>query len=408
MKYIVIVGDGMADSPIRELDGKTPLEVANKPNMDFIAREGRCGLLKTLSRDMPLGSDIANLSLLGYDPKEYYPGGRGPLEAAAMNVSLERDDIALRCNLITEDGGILRDYSGGHISSEEAKGLIEFIDKRLGGEKVEFYPGVGYRHLLILRDFSVDPRDIICKPPHDIMGQEIEKNLIKPGSKEAKSIVDMLNDLMKRSNGILNDHPINKKRINEKKPPANMLWFWGAGKKPRMPKFQERFGLKGALISAVDLLRGIAIYLGLEVIDVPGATGYLDTNYDGKAEYALGALESNDLVYVHIEAPDEAGHEGNIREKIKAIEAIDEKIVGRILSELDGKEFSIAILPDHATPIEVRTHTLDPVPFAIYSTLRDGDPVEVYNEKAAAEGFYGIRNGTEFMNLLIKRNEKND
>lgn len=408
MKYIVIIGDGMADRPLKELGGKTPLEVARKPNMDFIARGGRCGLLKTLSDDTPLGSDIANLSILGYDPREYYPGGRGPFEAASMGIGLEKDDIAMRCNLITEDRGILRDYSGGHVSSEDAKELIEFIDKILGSEKVKFYPGVGYRNLLVIKDSSVDPRDIICKPPHDIIGQRIEKNLINSESEEAKSTADMLNDLMRRSDRILNDHPINKKRVNEKKPPVNMIWFWGAGKKPSMPRFEKKFGLKGSLISAVDLLKGIAIYLNLEIVEVPGATGYLDTNYEGKASYAIESLKKNDLVYVHVEATDEAAHEGKIKEKINAIEAIDEKIIKMILSEFKGKEFVIAVLPDHTTPIEVRTHTLDPVPFAIYSPLRKGDSVNFYSEKAAKNGSYGIRKGTEFMDLLLGRNVKNE
>ncbi|MEA3255587.1 MAG: cofactor-independent phosphoglycerate mutase [Candidatus Altiarchaeota archaeon] len=402
MKYIIILGDGMADRPLEELGGRTPLEVANKPGMDFIAREGRCGLLKTLSVDMPLGSDIANMSLLGYDPKKYYPGGRGPFEAAAMNVSLGQGDVALRCNLITEEKGILADYSGGHIKSGEAGELIRFMDEKLGSEEINFYPGVGYRHLLVLRNLSVDPGDIICKPPHDIVGQEIDINLVESGSEEAESTVDLLNKLMRDSNKLLCDHPLNKKRIGEGKPPANMLWFWGAGRKPVMPSFEERFGLKGSLISAVDLLKGIGVYLGMEVIEVPGATGYLDTDYGGKAEYAIKALKSNDLVYVHIEAPDEAGHEGNIREKIKAIEAIDELIIERILDEFRGKEFTIAVLPDHATPIEARTHTVDPVPFAIYSTRRKGDSVKIYSEKAAAEGFYGVREGTGFMRLLIQ------
>jgi len=402
MKYIVVLGDGMSDRPLKKLDGKTPLEVAKKPNMDFIARNGCCGLLKTLSEDMPLGSDIANLSVLGYDPKRYYTGGRGPLEAASMGIKLDKEDIALRCNLITEKNGILKDYSGGHISTEEARELINFVEKKFGTREIEFHPGVGYRHILVLRSNRYSTA-IHCNPPHDIVGKKIVDNLVKPLDESGKETSKLLNKLILESKDILKSHPVNLRRKKNGKLIANMLWFWGAGRKLELPKFKERFGLNGALISAVDLLRGIAVYLGLDVIDVPGATGYLDTDYEGKAERAIKSLETRDFVYIHVEAPDEAGHEGNINKKIKAIEDLDKRLIGKILNSLKGRKFTIAVLPDHATPIEVRTHTTDPVPFAIYSTERKGDFVESYSEKSAEKGSYGIKEGTEFMRLLLGR-----
>ncbi len=400
MKYIVVLGDGMSDRPLKELGGKTPLEVAKKPNMDFIARNGHCGLLKTLSEDMPLGSDIANLRVLGYDPKKYYTGGRGPLEAASMGIRLRESDIALRCNLITEENGILKDYSGGHISTEEAMELINLVEGRFGTREIEFHPGVGYRHILILKSRRYSTA-IRCNPPHDIMGKKIADNLIKPLDESGRETSRLLNKLILRSKPILESHPVNLRRKKDGKLIANMLWFWGAGKRLELPKFKERFGLNGALISAVDLLRGIGVYLGLDVIDVPGATGYLDTDYEGKADRAIEALEIRDFVYIHVEAPDEAGHEGDVNKKIKAIEDLDKRLIGKILNSLRGREFTIGILPDHATPIEVRTHTTDPVPFAIYSTERKGDSVESYSERSAELGSYGIKEGTEFMNLLL-------
>lgn len=398
MKYIIIIGDGMADWPIEELSGKTPLEAAKKPNMDFISKNGKCGLLRTLRDGMPFGSDIANLSILGYEPGKYYSGGRGPIEAASMGLKLGRNDIAFRCNLITEENGFIRDYSGGHISTEEAEILIKEINKKLGTTKVQFYPGKSYRHILILKDsFS---EKIRCMPPHDIIGQRVDENLIKVEDKEGEDTAEFLNKLILESKKILENHTINKKRIKEGKSPANMIWLWGAGKKPRMPKFREKFGINGALISAVDLLNGIAIYLGMEIVNVSGATGYIDTNYEGKADAAIDSLKRNDLVYVHVESIDEMSHEGNIKGKIKAIEDLDKRIVGKILDRVKEKDIRIAILPDHATPIKARTHTSDPVPFAIYSKKMKGDNLN-YDENSAKKGSYGLREGTEFMKILL-------
>jgi 2,3-bisphosphoglycerate-independent phosphoglycerate mutase len=403
MKYIIVLGDGMADRPIKELGGKTPLEAANKPGMDYIGRHGRMGLVRTLRDDMPLGSDIANLSVLGYDPRRYYSGGRGPLEAAAMGIRLEKGDIAFRANLITVENGKIKDYSGGHVSSEESAALIPALNRKFGSNDLTLYPGVGYRNMLVLKGSKIDHSDLEEKAPHDIMGQRVEDNLIKAKDTNAQGTADSLNEIMKGSQALLEQHQLNKKRISEKKDMANMLWIWGGGSKPAMPSFKEKYGINGGLISAVDLLRGIAAYAGLQVINVPGATGYLDTDYSAKAEYALKSLEKNDYVYIHIEAPDEAGHEGLVKEKIKAIEDIDRKIVSRILKEMQGKEYKIAVLPDHATPIEVRTHTSEPVPFAIYSGAEDekGDGAS-YSEKNAAKGSYGLIEGFDFMDLFIK------
>jgi 2,3-bisphosphoglycerate-independent phosphoglycerate mutase len=402
MKYIVVLGDGMADRPLKSLGGKTCLEKAHKPGMDYIAEKGRMGLLRTLREDMPLGSDIANLSVLGYDPKKYYSGGRGPLEAAAMGVPLDVGDIAFRANLITVEDGRIKDYSGGHVSSEESAKLISSLDKNISSRDMRLYPGVSYRNLLVLKNSMIEHSDLEETPPHDIMGQKAAENLIKAKNTKAQGIADMLNGLMTGSQALLEQHPVNQKRLLEKKDQANMLWIWGGGSRPKMPAFFEKYGVKGGLISAVDLLRGIAVYAGLEVISVPGATGYLDTDYSAKAECALKSLDKNDYVYIHVEAPDEAGHEGLVEEKIKAIEDIDEKIVSRILEEMEGKEYKMAVLPDHATPIDVRTHTSEPVPFAIYSSPggKKGDGIG-YSEKNAANGSYGLIEGRDFMDLLI-------
>jgi 2,3-bisphosphoglycerate-independent phosphoglycerate mutase len=403
MKYIVVLGDGMADRPLKELGGKTPLEAAYKPGMDYIAGNGRMGLLRTLRDDMPLGSDIANLSVLGYDPMEYYSGGRGPLEAAAMGVTLAEGDIAFRANLVTVENDKIIDYSGGHVSSVESAKLISALNKKMGSDVLQFYPGVGYRNLLVLRKSGIEHFDLEEKAPHDIMGQMIVDNLIKAKNARAKGVADRLNKLMEESRTILKQHSVNKKRLAEKREPANMLWLWGGGSKPTMPSFKEKYGIRGGLISAVDLLKGIAAYAGLEAIDVPGTTGYLDTDYSAKAEYALRSLEKNDYVYIHVEAPDEAGHEGRIKEKVKAIENIDKMIVSRILKEMEGKEYKIAILPDHATPIEVRTHTSEPVPFAVYlSEGKEKGDGKSYSEKNAAGGSYGLVEGKDFMDLFIK------
>ncbi|MBU4374049.1 MAG: cofactor-independent phosphoglycerate mutase [Euryarchaeota archaeon] len=389
MKYIVLVGDGMADYPIPELGDLTPLAAANIPNMDFIAKHGKCGVAKTIPDSMPAGSDVANLSIMGYNPTKYY-SGRGPLEAASIGIALEKDDIAFRCNLITEKDGAIADYSAGHISSKEARSLIEAVDKELG-DHGKFHAGVSYRHLLVMKKGEKTQ----CTPPHDVVGQSVDDVL--PHGKDSEILIA----LIKASKPILENHEVNIKRKKDGKNIANLIWPWGQGKAPNMPRFAKLFGVSGSVISAVDLLKGIGKYAGLDIINVPGATGYLDTNFSGKAEYALRSLKCHDFVLVHVEAPDEAGHMGNIEAKIKAIEDFDEKVVGGMLNELAG-DYRIMVLPDHFTPISVRTHTKEPVPFAIYSSIESADYVDRFDEFAAKEGVFGLVEGHKLMNLLIK------
>jgi len=389
MKYIVLIGDGMADYPLRELGNLTPLQAANTQNMDFIAKHGKCGIASTIPANMPAGSDVANLSILGYDPLRYYCG-RGPLEAASMGVRLGKDDIAFRCNLITEKDGLLADYSAGHITSEEARVLIEAVDKELGNG-CRFHAGISYRHLLVMKRGEKAQ----CTPPHDVVGQPVGEVL--PRGEDAEILIN----LIMASKRVLENHEVNMKRKRNGRNPANMIWLWGQGKAPSMPLFKDLFGVSGSIISAVDLLKGIGKYAGLEVINVPGATGYLDTNYSGKAEYALRSLEDHDFVFVHVEAPDEAAHMGDLEAKIKAIEDFDKKVVGKVLEEIEG-EYRILVMPDHFTPISIKTHTREPVPFAIYSSDESTDNAERFDEFAAKEGVFGLVEGYRLMSLLIK------
>lgn len=397
MKYIVLVGDGMADYPIEELGQKTPLEVAKTANMDFIARHGRLGRIKTVPDNIIPGSDVAIISILGYDPLKYYTG-RGPLEAANLGISLGPDDVAFRCNLITAGDDTLIDYSAGHISSKEAEVLIRHLDKKLGTDKIKFYPGVSYRHVMVMKDAAfLKPQEIITKPPHDIMGKSISENL--PKGKDAEIIIKLMHD----SKNILASHEINAVRIDLKENPANMIWLWGQGKKPDMPKFSDKYGITGSVISAVDLIKGLGRILGLEVINVLGATGYYDTDYKGKAEAALKALKEKDFVFVHVEAPDEAGHNGDLREKITAIERFDQLVVGTILNAYKRKKnFRILVLPDHATPISVRTHTKDPVFFGIFGQDIFGAGFSGYNEKEAQKSDLYFEKGYTLMDYFIK------
>ena len=391
MKFIVLVGDGMADYPIQELGGLTPLQAADTPNMDFIAKHGRNGVARTVPDSMAPGSDVANLSIMGYDPVKYY-SGRGPLEAGSIGVTLEKDDIAFRCNLITEKDGILADYSAGHISSDEARILIETVDRELG-TSCKFHAGVSYRHLLVMKECEKS----VCTPPHDVVGQSIEDVL--PRGENSKILID----LIRASKPILENNEINRKRRKNGKNVANLIWPWGQGRAPNMPVFREMFGISGSIISAVDLLKGIGKYAGLNIINVPGATGYLDTNFSGKADYALRSLEERDFILVHVEAPDEAGHMGNLEAKMKAIEDFDKKVVGGMLNELGGfGDYRILILPDHPTPISVRTHTREPVPFAIYSSTESADYVEKFDESAAKEGVFGLVEGHSLLRMMIK------
>ncbi|MDI6883734.1 MAG: cofactor-independent phosphoglycerate mutase [Hadesarchaea archaeon] len=386
-KFIVVVGDGMADYPVVELGGRTPLEVADKPNMDFIASKGKVGIIETVPHGMAPDSAVANLRILGYNPRKYFTG-RGPLEAGAMGIELGPKDIAFRCNLITEGGGKLLDYSAGHVSTEEAAQLLEEVKKFGIGE---FHVGVSYRHVLVLRNSDARAG---CTPPHDIVGEPISKHLIKPKDETSRK----LNELMLASKKVLSKHPVNLRRVELGKNPANMIWLWSPGGKPVLKRFKEKYGLSGAMISAVNLIKGIGVYAGMEMIDVPGATGYYDTNYEGKADYALKALESKDLVYVHVEAPDEAGHAGDAEQKIKTIEDLDKRLIGRILK--GARDCKIAVLPDHPTPIKVRTHTPDPVPFAIYAPGAKGDGLR-FDESSGKRGSLGFIPGEKFMELML-------
>ena len=396
MKYIVLLGDGMSDKKLEELDGKTPLQYAKTPNMDFMARRGKMGLAKTVPDGFPPGSDVANLSVFGYDPRTCY-SGRSPLEAASIGVELGSDDVAFRLNLVNlrAQGGkvFMQDYSAGHISDQEGKELVQALQKELGSKEFQFFPGVGYRHLMVWREGE---DGMLVTPPHDISGQEIADYLPKgPGA-------DRLINLMNSSQMIFHNHPQYKKRLAEGHLPANSVWFWGHGKAPRMETFQNKFGMSGAVISAVDLIRGIGCYAGLESIKVEGATGYVNTNYLGKAEAALKALEKVDYVYLHVEAPDEAGHSGNLKDKILAIEKFDELVVGTVLEGIKKfGEYRILCTPDHPTPVKLMTHTAAPVPLVIYGgESEENSSLAGYDEESAKSTGLRVEEGFRLMEML--------
>ncbi|MFH1753573.1 MAG: cofactor-independent phosphoglycerate mutase [Candidatus Omnitrophota bacterium] len=414
MKYIVLIGDGMSDYPLDELNGRTPLESVKIPNISYIAEHGAVGRAVTVPRGMSPASDIANLSIIGYDPKKYYTG-RGPLEAANIGVDLDRDDVAFRCNLVTISEGIMSDYSSGHITTKEAAVLIKYLDKGLGTEWAKFYPGVSYRHLLVIktkylrrqggRMVVLTPSEFMdtdCLPPHNIIGEKIAKNMPKGRAR------DVLCRLMEDSRPLLEAHDLNNVRIDLKENPANMIWLWGQGTKPQMPSFEEKFGVSGSVISAVDLVKGIGKTIGLDVIDVPGATGYYDTDYKAKADYALRSLKEKDFVFVHVEAPDEAGHNGDLRAKLTAIENFDKLVVGTILHEFKDKRknFRILVMPDHSTPLALKTHTSDAVPLAMFGTGIEKNDVKVFSETAARGSKFSFKNGYEIMEYFIKGHVK--
>jgi 2,3-bisphosphoglycerate-independent phosphoglycerate mutase len=399
MKYVILQGDGMPDHLLPELGGKTPLEVANTPNLDKIAKCAvKFGMVKTIPDPLPPGSDVGNLTVLGYDPMVYYTG-RSPLEAASMGVELGTTDVTLRCNLVTlatENGiTIMEDYSAGHISTEEARELILDLKSELEEDNLKLHPGVSYRHLLV---WSGGNKDIYTTPPHDISGKDIATHL--PSGEGAQK----LNELIERSREILKNHPVNKKRIEERKNPATSIWLWGQGVAPTMPSFKELYGLTGSVISAVDLVKGIGKYAGLDVIDVPGATGYLDTNYEGKVDYALNSLEEVDLTMIHIESTDETGHMGDAKLKIQAIEDFDGRVVGRVLDGIKKfGDYKILVMSDHPTPIDIRTHINEPVPFAIYSSADENvkNNSFVYTEKSASESDVYVNEGYKLISMLI-------
>jgi 2,3-bisphosphoglycerate-independent phosphoglycerate mutase len=399
MKYLLVVGDGMADYPVPELGNKTPLQAATKPNLNALTAKGRSGLIKNVPDDMNPGSETAILSLLGYDP-HLYCTGRGPLEAPARGIVLKKNDAAFRCNLITEKDGLLVDYSAGHITTGEAEQLIEAMKKAFGKPgKIEFYSGLDYRHFLILRDIP-NSRQIECTPPHDASGVKISNVLPRSKSKELEKTVTALNMMIQKSKDVLDSHPVNVARVKAGKRSGNMIWPWGGGPKPSMPSFKKKYGLTAAVISAVDLVKGIGIYAGMQIINVPGATGLSDTNYEGKADAAVKALKANDLVFVHVEAPDEAGHVRDYSLKVKTIEDFDCRMLGRILSKIQ-EPCVVAVLPDHPTPVSVGTHTRDPVPFVIYSPSSDADGVQKFDEFSAMNGAYGLVTKESLMSLLV-------
>ncbi|NLZ94834.1 MAG: cofactor-independent phosphoglycerate mutase [Bacteroidales bacterium] len=401
MKYLIILGDGMSDEPLEGYNNKTPLQMANKPNIDWLAKNGRSGLLTTVPASMHPGSEVANMAVLGYDVEKVFEG-RGVLEAASMGVVIEPGDMCLRCNLISIEDDRIRNHSAGHITTEEGAELIKFLNDELSNERIQFYPGVSYRHILVIKNGK---KQLDCTPPHDVLDILYKDVLIKPETSEAKETALLLNDLIIKSQQLLENHPTNKKRREEGKQPANSIWPWSPGYKPTMPTLKEMFGVdKSAVISAVDLIHGIGVYAGMEVIHVEGATGLYDTNYEGKAKAAIDALKNNDFVFLHIEASDEAGHEGDVELKIKTIEYLDQRVVKQILNSI--KEFdepvSIAILPDHPTPCAIRTHTYDPVPFTIYSPNKEPDSVEVYDEFSVKEGSLGLLKGDEFIRMFLE------
>jgi 2,3-bisphosphoglycerate-independent phosphoglycerate mutase len=399
MKYIVVVGDGMADYLIPELGNKTPLQAARKPNIDKIAAKGRNGLLKTVPDSLSPGSDVAILSVLGYSPKRYYTG-RGAFEAAARGIPLKDNDVAFRCNLITEKDGILEDYSAGHITSIDSTQLIAAVKEAFEktGE-IEFYPGLDYRHFLIMRNSPLSLQ-VECTPPHDAVGTELAAVLPKAKSPEAENTASLLKETIRKSKEILELHAVNVARRNSGKNPGNMIWPWGGGKKPSMPSFKEKYGLDSAVISAVDLVKGIGVYAKMKVIDVPGATGREDTNYENKADFALKALEDNDLVFVHVEAPDEASHVRDYMLKVETIEDLDKRLIGRILDGLK-EPYAIAVLPDHPTPIKIGTHTREPVPFVVQSPKIAADDVQKFDEYSAMNGGFGIIEHKGVVSLLL-------
>lgn len=400
MKYIIILGDGMSDEPLESLGNKTPLMAANKPNIDALAKKGNTGRLITVPDDMPPGSEVANLGVLGYDIHQVYEG-RGVLEAASMGVKLEDTDLALRCNLICIEDEKIKNHSAGHISTEESLHLIETLQEELGSDKVQFHSGVSYRHLLVIKNGK---NDISCTPPHDVPGTPFKDVLVKAKT-DNKETANLLNELILKSHKILANHPINKSRIIKGKDPANSIWMWSPGNKPKMKTFKELYGLnRGAVISAVDLIQGIGVYAGFEVIKVDGATGLYDTNYEGKAKAAVDALKEVDIVYLHIEASDEAGHEGDEILKTKTIEYLDSRVVKYIVEETAKmtEDVAIAIIPDHPTPCALRTHTRDAVPFIIYKPNTEADKVDRYDEESVKEGSYGLLKGNEFIKAFLK------
>ena len=415
MKHIIILGDGMADWPVKSLGGKTLLQVAHTPYMDKLARMGRTGRLVTVANGFHPGSEVANMSVMGYNLSKVYEG-RGPLEAASIGVDLKPGEMAMRCNIICIEGDLLKNHSAGHITTPEADILVKYLQEKLGNERVHFYTGVQYRHLLVIK--GGDKR-IDCTPPHDVPLKPYRPLMVKPlpgtehitqpeGGAELtpKQTADLINDLIVRSQELLENHPLNLKRKAEGKDPANSIWPWSPGYRPQMEPLAEKYPQirKGSVISAVDLINGIGYYAGLRRLTVEGATGLYDTNYENKAAAALEALKTDDFVYLHVEASDEAGHEGDVDLKIRTIENLDSRAIGPIYEAVKDwdEPVAIAVLPDHPTPCELRTHTAEPVPFLIWYPGIEPDEVQTFDEVAACSGAYGLMKEDEFMNEFMK------
>lgn len=399
----------MADWPCPELGGKTLLQYADTPHFDFLARNGRNGLLKTVPDGFHPGSEVANSSILGYDQHLVYEG-RGPLEAASIGVNLAPDDLALRCNLVCLEGDLLKNHSCGRLETEEGDVLIRYLQEHLGNERIHFYTGVQYRHLLVIKGGN---KHLLCTPPHDIPGSPWQTNVPRAAVPEAQETVNVLLHLMRESQRLLASHPLNANRVAHGQDPANSIWPWGGGYRPMMTPLTSTFPQikRGSVITAVDLIRGIGRYAGLQVIDVPGATGLWDTNFEGKAQAAIKALQTDDFVYLHVEASDEAGHDGSVELKLDTIRSLDNRLVRPILEALDpqasghleaaGEPVAVALLPDHPTPCRLRTHTNEPIPFAIYAPGIEPDEVQTFDEVAACQGAYGLMEGDEFIRTFM-------
>ena len=391
----------MADWKVKELGDKTLLQYANTPYMDLLAKNGRVGRLKTVADGFHPGSEVANSSILGYDQSKVYEG-RGPLEAASIGVELAPDDMAIRCNLICIENGNIKNHSCGRLETEEADVLIKFLQEKLGSERVHFYTGIQYRHLLVIKGGN---KHLKCTPPHDVPGQPFMPLLVKPEIPEAKETADLINDLILKSQKLLADHPFNKQRVAEGKDPANSIWPWAGGYRPNMTPLTVTYPQikRGAVITAVDLIRGIGRLAGLRCINVEGATGLYDTNYEGKAQAAIEALKTDDFVYLHVEASDEAGHDGNLKLKLQTIEDLDRRLIGPIYEAVKNfdEPVSIAVLPDHPTPVALRTHTNEPMPFLIYYPGIEADSVQTFDEIAAVDGSYGLFEGDGFINEFM-------
>lgn len=408
MKHIIILGDGMADHKVGTLGEKTLLQVAEKPYMDRLAREGRTGLLVTVPEGYNPGSEVANTAIMGYDLDKVYEG-RGPLEAASIGYEMTNDDFAIRCNIITLGDGRFVTHNGGNLQTEDAAELIAMLNRELGSDTVRFIPGIQYRHLLVIKGGN---KHIHCTPPHDVPLQPWRDHMLYAECPEAEETAQLLTDLILKSQELLSAHPLNIQRVKDGMDPANCIWPWGGGYRPRMTPLTTTYPQikTGAVITAVDLIRGIGRYAGLRVIDVPGATGLFDTNFEGKAQAALEALKTDDFVYLHVEASDEAGHDGSVPLKLQTITDLDHRLVRPIIdsltsesaAELYGDDVAVALLPDHPTPCKLRTHTNEPIPFCIWHPGIEADAVQTFGENAAKEGAYGTLEGDEFIQEFMK------